>query len=104
LLDPEVNFGQFLHGAQIMWARHEKVGGQDLGDHRAHERQRRQVGAPSLAFALEPGVREGGENDVALPPGKGASLEMIETEFVLQLLILLLDRPALVRELRASGS
>ena len=74
------------------------MGGEDLGDHGAHERQRRQVGAPSLAFALQPGVREGGEDDVALPSGQGASLEMIEAEFVLQFLILLLDRPALVRE------
>src|SRR5688572_24976570 len=38
-------------------------------------------------------------------PGRERPLEMIEAEFVLQLLILLLDRPALVREAhqRAQG-
>lgn len=56
------------------------------------------MGASSLAFALQPGVREGGEDDVALPPGQGAPFEVIEAEFVLQLLLLLLDRPALVRQ------
>ena len=43
-------------------------------------------------------VRERGEDDVALPPGQGAPFEVIEAEFVLQLLILLLDRPALMRQ------
>ena len=43
------------------------------------------------------GVAQRGEGDVALPPGQGAPFEVIEAEFVLQLMILLLDRPALVR-------
>ena len=51
----------------------------------------------SLAFALQPGVREGSEHDVALPAGQGAPFEVIEAEFVLQFLILLLDRPPLMR-------
>ena len=46
LLDPEVDFGQFLHSAQIVRARHEEMGGKDLRDHHAHERQRRQMRAP----------------------------------------------------------
>ena len=33
-----------------------------------------------------------------LPPGLRASFEMVEAEFGLELLILLLDRPALMRE------
>ena len=54
-------------------------------------------GAAAVAFALQPGVRERGEDDVALPAGKRAAFEVIEAEFVLQFLILLLDRPALMR-------
>ncbi len=77
---------------------HEEMRGQDLGDHRAHEGQRRQVRATSVAFALQPAVREGGEDDVPLPPRQGAPFEVIEAEFVLQLLILLLDRPPLMGE------
>ena len=61
-------------------------------------RQRRQVRAAAEAFALQPGVRERGEDHVALPPRQGAAFEVVEAEFVLELLILLLDRPALMRQ------
>lgn len=54
--------------------------------------------ASSLPFALEPGVGHRGEDDVALPPGTGAALDVIEAEFVLQLLVLLLDGPPLMRQ------
>ena len=47
---------------------------------------------------LQPRIRDGGEHDMMLPAGIGASLEMIEPEFVLEFLILLLDRPPLMRE------
>jgi hypothetical protein len=43
-------------------------------------------------------VRQSGEDHVRLPAGERAALEVIEPEFVFQFLILLLDRPALVRE------
>src|SRR5918993_3060115 len=81
-----------------MRSRYEKVGGQDLGDDRAHHRKCRVMRAAPLAFALKPGVGQGGEDDVALPPREGAALEVIEAEFVLQLLVLLLDRPPLMRQ------
>lgn len=32
LLDPQVKFGQFLYGAQIVRARDEEVGGEEFGD------------------------------------------------------------------------
>lgn len=68
------------------------------GDHGAHEWKRGEASAPSLAFALEPEYARAVRDDVALPSGKGAPLKIIEAELVLQFLILLLDRPVLVRE------
>ena len=47
---------------------------------------------------LQPGVRQGGQHDMAMPAGKRAALEVIEAEFVLQFLILLFDRPAMMRQ------
>src|SRR6185295_10306518 len=78
LLDPEVDIRQFLHGAEIVRPRDEEVGRQNLGDHRADDRQRRLMRAASLAFALQPRVGERGEDDVALPARPGPALEVIE--------------------------
>ena len=46
----------------------------------------------------EEGVRDRGEHDMMLPARIGAAFEVVEPEFGLELLVLLLDRPALVRE------
>jgi hypothetical protein len=46
---------------------------------------------------LQEGVGHGGERDVPMPAGITAPLEVVESEFVLELLVLLLDRPTLVR-------
>ena len=54
------------------------MSGQDFRDYGAHERKRWQVGASALAFALQPAVRERGEEDVALPPWQGAPFEVVE--------------------------
>src|SRR5918994_3729037 len=56
------------------------------------------MGTSTLTFVLEPRVGERREDDVTLPPRQGTPFEVIEAEFVLQLLILLFDRPALVRQ------
>ena len=61
--------------------------GEDLGDHRPHDRQCGQMRAASLAFDLQPRIRERGEDDVALPSRKCVALEVIESEFVLEFLI-----------------
>src|SRR5438445_10304366 len=51
-----------------------------------------------LAFLLQKRVGHCGEAHVAVPPGIGSTLEMVEPEFVLEVLILLLDGPPLMRE------
>ncbi len=66
--------------------------------HRASHRQRGQTCVTAPTFVLQPGVRERGQDDMAMPAGKRAAFEMIESEFVLQFLILLFDRPALMRQ------
>ena len=47
---------------------------------------------------MEKGIGDGREDDVPIPPGIGSPFEVVEAEFVLELLILLLDRPALMRD------
>ena len=54
--------------------------------------------AAARPLALEKGVGDGGEHDVMLPAGIRAAFEVVEAEFGFELLILLLDRPALMRE------
>ena len=76
--------------------RHEEMRGENFGDDRPRDGQRRQSGAATTAFGLQPGIRERGQHHVALPSRQRAALEVIQPEFVLELLILLLDCPALV--------
>ncbi len=71
----------------------------DFADPPADHGQRgpgRACGAP--AFDLEEGERDGREDDVVRPARIAAPLEMIEAEIVLELAILLLDRPAAAGE------
>ena len=65
-------------------------------DHGAHDRERGAARQAASSFVLEPGIRQGREHDVALPSRVLASFEVIETEFLFELLILLLDRPPLM--------
>ena len=58
-------------------------------------------------FALQEGVRDGGEHHVMVPAGIRAPFEMIETELGFEFLVLLFDRPPLMGEahqLRERGS
>ena len=81
-----------------MRLRHEEVRGEDFCDDGADawERQLRLPTAPT--FVLEKAVRNSGQHDMVLPAGESAALEVIEPDFVLQLLVLLLDGPALMGE------
>ena len=59
------------------------------------------VGRRAPAVAVRPAARlyaRAVSTTWRCQPGKRAALEMIEPEFVFQLLVLLLDRPALMRE------
>jgi hypothetical protein len=74
------------------------VGHENIGDHGAHDWQRGLMGAGALAFALEPDLSQGREDDVPLPPRERAPFEVIEAQFVFEFLILLLYGPPLIRE------
>ena len=76
----------------------EIVGGQNIGDHRAGLGKGQIVAASPLAFALDEGVRDRGQHDVSMPAVERSSFEMIEPQFVFQFGVLLLDRPAVMRQ------
>ena len=69
------------------------MGRQHLLNHGAHARQSQMRLAPAPAFVLEKAVGDRRQDDVALPAGERAALEMIQPDLVLELLVLLLDRP-----------
>jgi hypothetical protein len=79
--------------------RHEEMRGENLRDHGARDGQGRQTRATAAALVLQPGVCEGRQHDVLLPSGERATFEVVESELVFEFLILLLDRPPLVRQL-----
>src|SRR5262245_13205374 len=64
----------------------------------AHSRERQANGAAAPPLALDVRVGHCCQDDVVLPAGIAASFEMIEPKFALEFLILLLDRPSLMRE------
>ena len=81
--------------------------GQHLLNHRAHLRQR-QVRLPAPpALVLQEAVRDARSSTTwRCQPGQAASFEVVEPDLVFEFLILLLDRPALMREAapaRAAG-
>ena len=83
--------------------RHEEVRGQDFLNHGAHPGQRElRLPAPPT-FVLQKAVRDGGQHNVALPARQAAAFDVVEPDLVFQFLILLLDRPPLVRELHESA-
>ena len=65
---------------------------QDFADPPAHDGQRGR-GPSGRRVRLEKGERHRGEDDVMRPALIGAAFEVIEAEVVLQLAILLFDRP-----------
>src|SRR5262245_39615683 len=95
--DPQLNFPEFQHAFDIAGGCDQEVRCEDFLNHGADDWQCRRTRKAAAAFLLQPGVGERGKHDVALPPGQRAALEVIEAEFFFELLILLLDRPAMVR-------
>src|SRR4030095_12644894 len=99
LLDPQVNLLQFLDAFEIVRLLSKQQRRENLLDDRSNagKRQRR-VRAESHPLSLEECVGDGAEHHVMLPPGIRAAFEMVEAKLGLELLILLLDRTALMRE------
>jgi hypothetical protein len=58
----------------------------------------RRIDGPAHPFFLKKGVGDGTDHHVMLPPRIRPALEVVEPEFGLEVLIMLLDRPALVCE------
>ena len=76
-----------------------KQAGKDLLDEGADLRKCEPwAGAGSAAFALEKRVGHGADHHVVLPAGIPAALEVIESEFGFEVLIVLFDGPALMRQ------
>ena len=77
----------------------EEQPGKDFLDDGAHRRKcegiRRTAAEP---FGLQEGVRDGTDHHVVMPPWVGAPFEMIETQFGLEVLVMLFDRPARVSQ------
>jgi len=77
------------------------MGAENVLDDGAHLGQCEPAMLTFGSFALPEGVRQRGQDHVAVPPGQRSPFEMIECQVVLEFLILLLDgRPALMRQLR----
>src|SRR3954463_12317442 len=99
LSDSELHIFELQHPVEIARMRHEEVRGEDFLNHGTYARQREASLTSPSTFVLQEAVGQRGQDDVALPARQTAAFEVVETEFVFQFLILLLDRPALVRQL-----
>src|SRR5215208_400675 len=89
----------FLHPPHVLRAADKQQPREDLLDERADLRKGERGGlARSPAFGLE--KREGPRTDdhVVLPARIRAAFEMVETEFGLEVLIVLFDRPAVMSQ------
>src|SRR5260221_8880029 len=87
---------ELKHPLQVVRLCHEEMCGQDLLNHRAHARECQMRLAASAPFVLEKAVRDRSQDDVALPARQAAAFEVIEADLVFELLVLLLDGPALM--------
>src|SRR3970040_455970 len=83
---------------QLFRVRRKIQRGEDFANECAHHRKCERSAARMSALLLEKGVGEGGQDDVSVPAGIRASFEVVEAEFVFELLILLLDGPSLMRD------
>ena len=78
--------------------RQEIVRRQNIGDHGPRLGEGQVVASSPLAFALDEGVRDRGQHDMSMPAVERSAFEMIEAQFVFQFGVLLLDRPAVMRQ------
>jgi hypothetical protein len=95
--DPQLNFPEFQHALDIAGRGDQEMRGEDFLDHGAHHGECRCAPQSSSSLLLEPGVGQGRQHHVPLPAGVGTAFEVIAPQFLFELLVLLLDGPALVR-------
>src|SRR5438132_13344659 len=83
---------------QLLRMRREKQRGENFADECAHhgKRQRRAARVPALLLKKRIGDRR--QDDVSVPARICSPFEVVEAEFVFELLILLLDGPSLMRD------
>ena len=98
LSDLQLHVFELEHPLQVARLRDEEMGGQDLLNHGADAWQRELGLAAAPPFVLEKAVRDRRQDDVALPPVQAPAFEVVETDLVLEFLVLLLDGPALMGE------
>jgi hypothetical protein len=79
--------------------RDQLTSGEDFGHRRARSWKCEPGGRSPLPFLLEKGVCKRGQHDMAMPAVEGPAFEMVESEFGLDLLVLLLDGPSLMHQL-----
>ena len=72
--------------------------GEDLLDDGSDRGKGQSGGATAHPLALDVRMRHGRQHDMVLPTGIRPSLEVIESKFGLEFLILLFDRPSLMRQ------
>ena len=85
-----------LHVARLV---RKQQGGEDFlhdGAHRGKREPRSAVGPHPLA--LNVGMRDGSQDDVMMSPRIRSAFEVVEAQLALEFLVLLLDRPPLMRQ------
>lgn len=84
-----------MHVARL---RRKQQRGKDLLHDGSDSRKCQSGGAAAHALALDVRVSDRGQDDMMLPAGIAPSLEVVEPQFAFELLVLLLDGPALMRQ------
>jgi hypothetical protein len=82
----------------VPWFGRKQQRGEDFLHDRAHGWKRQSGSAAAHALALDVRVGDRREHDVMLPSGVGPPFEVIESQLGLEFLILLFDRPPLMRQ------
>jgi len=95
---------RLLHPVHVSRPTDQEQACEDLLNERADLRKRQPwTGAGATAFALEKREGDRADHHVVLPSRIRAALEMIEAEFGFEILIVLFDRPALMRQVDELG-
>src|ERR671911_536510 len=83
---------------QLLRMRRKVQRGEDFADECARNRKRQRRAARVPALLLEKRIRDRRQDDMPIPARIRPALEVVEAEFVFELLILLLDGPSLMRD------